>query len=50
MPIKYEIRLLKAQFLKSYRTSVIQISFGGRAFLPPLAKIGLINLNNLRTF
>ena len=35
MPIMYKIRLIKAQALKSYRTVVIQESYGSRAFLLP---------------
>lgn len=31
----YKIRLIKAQALKSYRTVVIQESYGSRAFLLP---------------
>ena len=34
MPIKYKIRLLQVQALKSYRTFVIQKGYGGTEFLP----------------
>ena len=38
VPIKYKIRLLKAQVLKSYRTFVVQKSYAGRTFLLPEPK------------
>ena len=39
VPVKYKMRLLKAQALKRCRTFVIQKSYGVRAF--PLSQIGL---------
>ena len=47
MPIKYKIRLLKAEILKNYRIFVIQKSYGERVLLPtpfPPAKIGLMEI------